>query len=117
MRKNIEVKETTIGQRIKEQRVRLGMTQEQLADKMCIPKPNISAYENDRIDFKASRLADLAKALFTTPDYLMGFENGEKGEGKQIADTIVALLSNIEDERMKRMLLVQIRAVAEMENN
>ena len=114
MSKNTEVKEVTVGQRIKEQRVRLGMTQDELAERMCIPKTTLSAYENDKIDFKASRLAELAKALFTTPDYLLGFDDGEKGEGEQITDTIVALLAGIDDERVKRMLLAQIRVAYEI---
>ena len=50
---NISIKEETLGQRIRAQRIRLGMTQEELAEEMCVPKSTISAYENDRVDIKS----------------------------------------------------------------
>ena len=51
---NIKLAENTLGQRIKAQRIRMGYTQEKLAELMCVPKPTISSYENDRIDIKGS---------------------------------------------------------------
>ena len=41
---NIKLAEETLGQRIKAQRIRVGYTQEQLAEIMCVPKSTISAY-------------------------------------------------------------------------
>ena len=49
---NIKLAEETLGQRIKAQRIRVGYTQEQLAEIMCVPKSTISAYENDKVDIK-----------------------------------------------------------------
>ena len=66
---NISIKEETLGQRIRAQRIRLGMTQEELAEVTYIPKPTISNYENDRIDIKSSVIAELANALQTDPIY------------------------------------------------
>ena len=54
---NIKLAENTLGQRIKAQRIRMGYTQEKLAELMCVPKPTISSYENDRIDIKGSVIA------------------------------------------------------------
>lgn len=51
---NIRLAEETMGQRIKAQRIRVGYTQEQLAEAMCVPKSTISAYENDKVDIKGS---------------------------------------------------------------
>ena len=53
-------------------RIRMGMTQEQLAEVMCIPKSTISAYENDKVDIKGSVLVELSEHLDTTPNYLLG---------------------------------------------
>ncbi|WP_081345358.1 helix-turn-helix domain-containing protein [Kandleria vitulina] len=53
-------------------RIRMGMTQEQLAKVMCIPKSTISAYENDKGDIKGSVLVELSEHLDTTPNYLLG---------------------------------------------
>ena len=46
--KPVKLTENTLGARIKAQRIRCGMTQEELAEAMCIPKSTISAYENDK---------------------------------------------------------------------
>ena len=88
------------------------MTQEELGEVLCIPKATISAYENDNIDFKASRLAELARALYTTPNYLLGFDDGEKDENKDITETIMAIMGNIKDEKVRKLLLAQMKAAA-----
>ena len=106
-------KEETLGQRIKAQRRKLGMTQDELAERLYIPKSTISAYENDKIDIKASRLAELARTLGTTPDYLLGFED-EKEADEDLDETIAAVLGCIKDEKVKRMLLAQIRVATEI---
>lgn len=78
---NAKIKEDTLGQRIKAQRIRMGYTQEELAEEMCVPKSTISAYENDRVDIKGSVLIDLSRHLNTSPNYLLGFfETSEKDE-------------------------------------
>ena len=56
---NIRLAEETMGQRIKAQRIRIGLTQEQLAEAMCVPKSTISAYENDKVDIKSSVVYEL----------------------------------------------------------
>lgn len=94
--------ENTLGQRIKAQRVRMGMTQDELAERMCIPKKTISGYENDRTDIKASVIAELAEQLHTTPNYLIGYEEDPS------IDKIINALRGITDEKVKEMLLIQI---------
>ena len=101
-----------MGTRIRKQRIMIGMTQDELAEKLCIPKTTISAYENDKIDIKGSRIAELARALFTTPNYLLGFEE-EKNEEQRMGEGILAMLGRIQDEKSKKMLMVQIEATVE----
>ena len=61
---------------IQECRVKMGMTQEKLAETLITKKSTISAYENDKIDIKVSVLKDLAKVLCTNVSYLVdGDEN------------------------------------------
>ena len=102
--------EETMGTRIRKQRIMIGMTQDEIAEKLCIPKTTISAYENDKIDVKGSRIAELARALFTTPNYLLGFEE-EKSEEQRMDEGIVSMLGRIKDEKIKKMLMVQIEAM------
>ena len=100
----------TLGQRIRTQRIRLGMTQEELAEITFIPKPTISNYENDRIDIKSSVIAELAKALETDPDYLiLGEKAPEVANG--FMNEAEGLFSKITDPKVQEMLLKQIRAL------
>lgn len=100
------IKEETVGQRIKAQRIRMGMTQENLAEEMCVPKATISGYETDRNEPKGSVVVELAKHLNTTPNYLLGFDEDP------VANEISNLLSNITDKKVKEMILVQVKALA-----
>ena len=107
---NISIKEETLGQRIRAQRIRLGMTQEELAEITFIPKPTISNYENDRIDIKSSVIAELTKALETDPNYLiLGEKAPEVANG--FMNEAEGLFSKITDPKVQEMLLKQIRAL------
>lgn len=98
----------TLGARIKAQRIRRGMTQEELAEVMCIPKSTISAYENDKVDIKSSVIVELAKVLETDANYLLGMEAPEEDAFVYEA---MDLLMKINDEKIKQLLLKQIEAV------
>ena len=87
------------------------MTQEELADIMCIPKSTISAYENDKVDIKSSVIVELSEVLETTPNYLLGFMDNA---GDEYTERIVTLLAGIKDEKVKRMLVKQIEVVGEI---
>ena len=98
---NISIKEETLGQRIRAQRIRLGMTQEELAEVTYIPKPTISNYENDRIDIKSSVIAELANALQTDPNYLILGEKATKADDGFMNEA-AELFSKITDPKMHR---------------
>ena len=98
----------TIGQRIREARLRLGMTQEDLAENMYLPKSTISAYENDKIDIKSSVIVQLARTLKTTSDHLLGLT-----EDDPFILEAVDLLKRISNSVIREGLLVQMRALAE----
>jgi transcriptional regulator with XRE-family HTH domain len=109
---NCKLSEETLGQRIKAQRIRLQMTQDGLAEAMCIPKSTISAYENDKVDIKGSVLMELSEHLHTTPNYLLGYE--KKEEQDQMAKSIASILGNIQDEKVKEFLFKQIQLAGQM---
>ena len=104
------ITENSLGARIKAQRIRRGMTQEELAEMMCIPKSTISAYENDKVDIKSSVILELAKVLETDANYLLGMEAPEKDA---FINEAMELLKQIKDEKIKQLLLKQIEAVVE----
>ena len=107
MKKNI-IKEETLGQRIRAQRIRLGMTQEELAEALFVEKSTISYYENDKKEMRASGLAEMAKVLQTTPNYLLGYAYSDD----DFLSEALSLLEGIKDETVKRILLAQIKAVS-----
>ena len=62
-------------ERLKKRRKELGLTQEELADKVNTTKQTIYKYENEVVtNIPSDRIKELAKALDTTPAYLMGWE-------------------------------------------
>lgn len=69
---------TTIGQRIKERRTDLNMTQEELAKKLGYShKSSIGKIENGNNDITQSKVVEFARALDTTVAYLMGWDEEE----------------------------------------
>lgn len=60
------------------QRITIGLTQEQLAEAMCVPKSTISAYENNKVDIKSSVVDELSKHLLTSPNYLHGYKEEQE---------------------------------------
>lgn len=74
----------TIGERIKQRRMELGLTQTELATIMGYKsKVAISNVENNKEDLTVTRVKKYADALSTTPSVLMGWEE-EKQKSKLI---------------------------------
>lgn len=65
----------TVGDRIKQRRIELGWSQDELAKRAgYYAKPTISKYENAGNDISMKQVSKLAKALGVTTAYLMGWE-------------------------------------------
>lgn len=65
----------TIGQRIREKRESLNMSQEELALKLGYKsRSSINKIEIDGRNLPPKKIKDIADALQTTPDYIMGWE-------------------------------------------
>lgn len=101
--------EKTIGMRIRECRLALGMTQEELADVLQMKKVTLSAYENDRIDIKVSILKELAVGLGTTVAYLI---DGEESEFSLEVMQVARLLQGIKNEPLRKAALEQVKVLA-----
>ena len=80
----------TLGDRIKKQRDRRRLTQEELASKADVPRPRITELETNRRTKVASDvLLRLAKALGCTTDYLTGMHEEEDSELEPTAVELV----------------------------
>ena len=61
-----------MAERIKERRLAMGYTQEELADKLGLQKSAIAKYENGRVEnIKRSIISKMAEVLECSPAYLM----------------------------------------------
>ena len=96
----------TVGARIRAARKRKGLTQDELAFEMCLCKQSISSYENDKAELGLSVITELARLLDTTPAYLIGIEE----EHDPYISEMIGLMRRIKDDRVKEMLIAQIRA-------
>lgn len=65
-----------MGERIKERRIALHYTQEELAQKLGLQKSAIAKYENGRVEnIKRSIIALMSDVLECSPSYLMGLDD------------------------------------------
>lgn len=90
------------GDRIKQRRIELGITADELADRIGKSRATIYRYENGDIEnMPTTILEPLAKALNTTPADLMGW-----GEREEIADTLMKAYESLvePDEQLKRLM-------------
>ena len=84
-----------------------GHNSEELAERLYMKKSTISYYETDKKEMRASCLAEIARALYTTPDYLLGFE--EKQDSFEAE--AMGILQRIKDDTVREMLLKQMKAL------
>ena len=101
--------EKTIGMRIRECRVKMGMTQDELAEALITKKSTISAYENDKIDIKISILKQIAALLGTTVAYLA---DGEKTEIVEDVMQVALLLQGMQNEELRKVAMAQVKLLA-----
>ena len=81
----------TVGQRIKQRRKELRMSADELGKRLGKDRSTVFRYENGHIEkLPIDILEPIAKALQTTPEYLMGWEEVQKNNNA-IADIVVRL--------------------------
>ena len=104
--------EKTLGKKIKEYRLKRGMTQEELADKLLSKKSTVSDYENDKIDMKISLLREIVKILGVPLSHFLCEQDGDiDGEVMQMA----MALKQIKSKELRKVAIKQVMILAEME--
>lgn len=74
----------TMADRIKERRLQMAYTQEELAKKLGLQKSAIAKYENGRVEnIKRSVIAEMANVLECSPSYLMGWDEASPKSHKK----------------------------------
>ena len=110
----------TLGQRIRNRRLELDLTQDELARKMGYKnKSTIGKIEADVNDITSSKVVEFAHALDTTVAYLMGWEEEEQltkiAIDKAYLDQLTELWNQMTDEQRQTYLSIG-RALIGTEN-
>lgn len=96
---------TRIGKNIMDRRKEIGMTQEELAQKMGYKsKSSINKIELGKSDIPQSKIKLFAEALDTTPGNLMGWEEVQKNNDTFV-DIVDKLMDSPEDAPLYERLL------------
>ena len=104
----------TMGGRIKEQRIKMGMTQEQLAEMMCTTKAAISQYENNKVDIKGSVIVEIAGILGATAGYLLNNEVAVEDVDEQMKE-MRNLFMKLSNNRMRKIAIEQLKVFSSIE--
>ena len=88
---------TGVGMRIKQARINLGLTQDELAKRMGKSKSLICKVENGLDNLTSDKVMDYANALETTPSYLMGWEDEEP---ESVVHVTLPFVTTIEEQEM-----------------
>lgn len=105
-----------VGQRIKNRRKELGLSAEDVAERMGVSPATVYRYESSEImNMRTDKLVPIANALQTTPPYLMGWtddpneniapnnglsdmlENLRRSPGRR---TMFSLTKNVDEKKM-----------------
>lgn len=101
----------TIGTRIRECRKEMGYSQETLAAMLYMKKTTICKYENDQHDIPSSVIVELAKALHTTPNYLL---LGDIKEDDWM-DDMIQMLEKIKKPEYREVAFEEIKLIAKLD--
>ena len=68
----------TIGEKIRARRLELGMTTDELGEKIGVQRSAITKYEKDKVDLKGKRLQEIARALDVSPSSLLSDDDPDQ---------------------------------------
>ncbi len=93
------------GERLKELRIKSGLTQSQLAEKIWVTKASICYYERSERNPSPEVLLKLANAFHVSTDYLLGVEKKQQALSVDgLTDEDVELVSRMIDLLRKKNL-------------
>ena len=85
----------------------MNLTQEELAEALCVKKSTVSMYENDKVDIKGSILVEISEVLDTSVNYLLGQE-----ECDEDLLEIITVYKSLKDPKIKGIALEQMKLLA-----
>lgn len=110
----------TPGDRIKNRRIELGMTLEELGKRVGVGKSTVRKWETGYIaNMRRDKIAKLAEALDVSPLYIMGIESPEENEPAEEGgltekqSELLDLISSLSDSEIS-VLLAAARSLTEL---
>lgn len=95
----------TIYDRIKARREELGMSQQQLADKIGYKSRSaINKIESGLRDINQTKIKAFAEALNTTPAYLMGWDEKESTNNSELDSQIEDLYNSLPEDKQQQAI-------------
>ena len=119
--------ESSMSQRIKALRQDRGLTLEQVANEVGVGKSTVRKWETGMIaNMRRDKIASLAKALKTTPEYLMGWETSadpvttkkdspDKPQLTEGEEMLLDLFNKVPEDK-QQLVLQMIRAALETQS-
>ena len=81
------------GEKIKAKRKAMGLSQDDLAEKLGVTRQAVSKWETDRAQPTMTNLRELAEVFSVDMTYFIGDDNSKKEEPSPLGDTVVSILS------------------------
>lgn len=95
----------TVGERIKQRRKELGLTVDEVAERLGKNRATVYRYESNEIEnLPTPILEPLAKVLNTTPEYLMGWKDKESTPIETNRSALTKLLDQMAEPEIDSMI-------------
>lgn len=99
------------GEKMKQLRLELGLTLEEVGDRVGVGKSTVRKWESGQIaNMRRDKIALVAKALGTTPAYLMGWDEDTDREPKPVQkngpeyDELIRLFAGLSEDVQQQVL-------------
>ena len=99
-----------LGKKITELLKGLGMTQKAFADYIGITEASLSRYIAGEREPKGEVIANMATALHTTSDYLLGVEPDSELSGPRITRLLARNVNRLSSDERKKMIKILLDA-------
>lgn len=102
-----------IGARIAAARDRLGLSNEELGQRIGLALPSVKKLVGGEASTNFAKLITIAKALNTSPNELLGFEANASFPAEQLRGVLEALLASqgVEESRIRKLTAATLRAL------
>lgn len=91
-----------LSKRIHSLRTGMGMSQVELANRLCVSKQTVSNWENDNIQPSIDMLVRLAKIFGVTTDYLLGLDDLPRLNVEGLSPAVIAHLNLLVEDFRNR---------------